>query len=52
MEIPTSKGGTDPNEKCDMEKARGKDHVPANISEGANKSPPQEVPFKIKSSGG
>jgi len=51
MDIKTSKGGTDPNEERDNERARGKDHVPANISEGQNKPPPQETSFKIKSGG-
>lgn len=52
MSLETSKGGgKDPNEEHDDAIARGKDHVPANISEGQNKPPPQDVPFKIKSGG-
>jgi hypothetical protein len=45
MDIETSKGGTDPNEARDMERARGKDHAKLSDEDmyGTNLNPVRET---------
>lgn len=49
MDGDSSKGGTDPNQKLDEERARGEDPHLANISEAQNKGVEVPPPFKITS---
>ena len=51
MDGESSKGGTDPNQKLDEERARGEDPRLANLSEGQNKGVEVPAPFKVTSEG-